>query len=415
MTTGRGTSKHFVAAAICALAALLGCPSALCAQDAPIDAPPDPTDVTNQGVPIEAVEASEGVSEVEKAMEQVQEETEEGLPAEFVIRFGDVYDWLRLTSGEWLKGELKRMREKDIDFDSDKLDLVTFSWDKVDQLHSPRINTYVFDDKTDAVGRAVVTKDKVLIETAEGVESRPRSELLAIVEGEPRERNWWSTRLSAGFSGTVGNTNQGQLNAHWDLKRADQRTRSILSYDGSFGYANKEQTVNRHIGLAEIKLFISERLFVVPATSEFLNDAFTNYKFRAMPASGAGLHVFDTDKVKWDVGGAVGYQYARFLSAATGVENPQNDGFISLRTRAEFDLTSDVELVLEWRTSVLYTAIDLTNHSGSAQFTVKITDTFDFGTTFKFYRTENPPPRADGTVPEKNDYELIVSLALEIG
>jgi len=97
------------------------------------------------------------------------------------------------------------------------------------------------------------------------------------------------------------------------------------------------------------------------------------------------------------------------------VQNPQNDGFISFRTYADFDFTDDVELIVEWRSNLVYTNIDLTNHFGSARFTVDITEVFDLGTTFKFYRTENPPSRADGTVPEKNDYEFIVSLALEIG
>jgi hypothetical protein len=46
---------------------------------------------------------------------------------------------------------------------------------------------------------------------------------------------------------------------------------------------------------------------------------------------------------------------------------------------------------------------------------VEISDIFDLETTFKFYRTERPPPRADGSVPKRNDYQLIVSLALEIG
>jgi putative salt-induced outer membrane protein YdiY len=386
------------------------------AEEAPTEeAPIDPTDVTAEGVPTEEVAASEGVAEVEKAMEQVEEETEEGLTDEFVIKFGDVHDWIRLTSGEWLKGKLKRLREDDIEFDSDKLNLLTFTWDKVEQLHSPRINTYVFEDKLDVVGRAVVTKNNVLIETADGVERHPRSELLSIIRGELRERNFWSTRLSVGFSGSAGNTNQGQMNAHWDLRRADQRTRTELRYDGTFGYANKEQTVNRHLGVAETKLFISKRFFFVPATSEFLHDKFTNFKFRATPGTGAGAHIFDTKKVEWDLGGALGYQFTRFLSTAAGVKNPQNDGFVSFRTYADFDFTDDVELEIEWRSNVIYTQIGLTNHLGSANFSVEITDIFDLQTTFKFYRTENPPPRADGTVPEKNDYEFIVSLALELG
>jgi len=378
-------------------------------------APTDETDVSDEGVPDEALEAAGAVAEVEKAMEELEAETKEGLPAEFVIQFGDVHDWLRLTSGEWLKGEIKRMREKEIEFNSDKLDLVTFTWDKVEQLHSPRVNTYVFDNKIDVVGRAVVTADKVLIETSEGVQSYPRSELLSIIEGSPRERNYWSTRLSAGFSGTAGNSNQGQFNGHWDLRREDARTRSELRYDGSFGYANSAATVNRHLGVAENKLFVSKRFFYVPLTMGFLNDQFANLKFRMTPATGAGVHLFDVKKVEWDLGGAVGYQYTRFLSTAAGADNPQNDGFVAILTRADFDFTSDVELIIEWRTDIVYTNTNLTHHFGSAKFSVEVTDILDLETTFKFYRTENPPPRADGTTPEKNDYELIVSLSLEIG
>ncbi|MGB5415658.1 MAG: DUF481 domain-containing protein [Polyangiales bacterium] len=375
----------------------------------------DPSGVTDEGVPEEAVAPSEGVAEVEKAIAQVEDDAEAGLPAEFTIKFGDTWDWLRLTSGEWLKGEVHWMREKDIEFDSDKLDLLTFSWSKVSELHSPRVNTYVFEGKIDVVGRAVVSKEKVIIETADGVVSYPRDQLLTILEGGRRERNWWSTKLGVGLSANAGNTNQGQLNLHWDLARADPRTRSAISYDGTFGYSNREQNVNRHLGEAGATVYYSRRLFFSPASVQFLNDRFQNLKLRATPGAGAGVHVFDTKKVEWDLGGALGYQYARFLSTATGVENPQNDGFISFRTYADFDFTDDVELKIDWLTNVIYTQIGLTNHIGTANFSVEISDIFDLETTFKFYRTERPPPRADGSVPKRNDYQLIVSLALEIG
>ena len=142
MNRGRITLNGFAVSAVFAMVVCL--PQARLAQ---AEQPPQgPSEITDECVPDEAVEASEGVTEVEEAMEKVEEEIEEGLPAEFTIQFGDTYDWLRLTSGEWLKGRLKRMREDEIEFDSDKLDLVTFDWDKVDQLHCPHVNTYVFED-----------------------------------------------------------------------------------------------------------------------------------------------------------------------------------------------------------------------------------------------------------------------------
>ena len=400
---------------------LLGLPELGLGQEAPIlDTPPGTENqtegefVTSEGVPDVAVDAEQGVAEVEEAMDELEAEAAEGLPAEFTIQFGDTYDWLRLTSGEWLKGRLKRLRDDEIEFDSDKLDIVKFNWDKVDQLHCPGVNTYVFEGKLDVVGRAVVTKDTVLVETADGVESYPRELLLSIVDGEPRERNWWSTKLGVGFSANSGNTNQGSLTAYFELARADYRTRSRLRYDGSVGYANSEQNVSRHIGTADVRLYMSRRWFFTPAAAEFLNDKFQNIKFRATPGAGAGVHVFDTKRWEWDLGGGLGYQYLESLSVPAGTKNPQSDGFLSFNTWAELEFVKDVELELEWNTNLVYTTIGNTNHTGRATFSVEVTDIFDFETKFIFLRTENPAPRADGTVPASNDYQLIVSVALEI-
>lgn len=128
----------------------------------------------------------------------------------------------------------------------------------------------------------------------------------------------------------------------------------------------------------------------------------------------AGVHVYDTKKWEWDLEGGLGYQYLEFLSTPAGAKNPQSDGFISLGAWAELEFVKDVELELEWRTSLVYTTIGNTNHTGRATFSVEVTDIFDFETKFIFLRTENPAPRADGTVPARNDYQLIVSVALGI-
>jgi hypothetical protein len=371
--------------------------------------------ITSEGVPTEAAQDEAALSEVTKAMESVEEEAARGLPAEFVIRFGDVFDWLRLTSGEWLKGNVKRMRDEEIEFDSDKLDVVTFDWEDVERLQSPGVNTYVFEGKLDVVGRAVVTKDKVIVETKDGVQEYPREGLLSIIEGAPRERNWWSSKLGAGLSLNTGNTDQGSLTAYFELVRADYRTRTKLRYDGTIGYANGEQNVNRHIGNAGVRLYISRRWYFTPALSQFLYDKFQNIRFRATPGTGAGVHLFDTSRWEWDVDAGLGYQYLEFLSTASDVKNPQSDGFVSFGTWANLELYTDIELEIEWRTNLVYTTIGNTNHTGRATLSIEITDVFEFETSFLLLRTEDPPPRADGTQPEKNDYQIMVGVALDIG
>jgi len=48
------------------------------------------------------------------------------------------YDWLQLTSGEWLEGELKSMYNTIFEFDSDKLNLLLIDWEDVEYLQSYR-------------------------------------------------------------------------------------------------------------------------------------------------------------------------------------------------------------------------------------------------------------------------------------
>ena len=41
------------------------------------------------------------------------------------------FDWLRLNSGEWLKGEIDRMRDETLYFDSEELDNLKVDWEDI--------------------------------------------------------------------------------------------------------------------------------------------------------------------------------------------------------------------------------------------------------------------------------------------
>ncbi len=83
----------------------------------------------------------------------------------------------------------------------------------------------------------------------------------------------------------------------------------------------------------------------------------------------------------------LGYQFIKFFSTAAGVDNPQNDGFVSFRTHWKLEFLND---------------------------NVEITDMFNFVNSFLYLRTRDPETRSDGTVPKKNDYQIVVSLAIKI-
>jgi hypothetical protein len=370
------------------------------------------------GAPTAAAQVGAGLHKDEAAPETtvVVGEDEEGLTKAYTIEFGDEKDWVRLASGEWLRGNVERMRDGSMEFDSDELKLLTYDWKKVRELHSPHANTYNFTDGTDLVGPAMINEEFVTIQTVDGIVTRPRVELQAIIEHVRRERNYWSTILRAGLTGNAGNTENLTFNAYWQLVREDTLTRAAITYDGTFGTASRAEVANRHLAGGDVDIFVHPIIYVKALTGQLLYDKFQNIRLRATPAAGVGLHLITTYIVNWDLEFApAGYQYLSLLDPAATVEDPQSDGYMMFRMFADLDFTDDIQLLLEWRTNLVYTTIGNTNHVGSLDFSLRVTTILYFNTSFLYLRTEDPFPRSDGSVPKKNDGQIVVGISLRIG
>jgi putative salt-induced outer membrane protein YdiY len=370
------------------------------------------------GVPAEPTDADAAVDAVKASMTRVEEHEVAGIGATYIIEFGDTFDWVRMVSGEWLKGEMKRMRDDNLEFDSDKLDMQNIDFADVGHVHSPAVNTYVFDDRISATGLAVITPDKVIVETDEGTKTFPRSELESIVAGGEREKDWWSMKLRFGLTLNKGNTDQLTYDIDFSTRREDDMTLLDLGYNASFGQTGGVQNVNRHLGELDFKVFLSSRWFVTPLFGQLFNDRFQNIQFRATPATGAGIHIVDAPNVSWDFQTGVGYQYLDYKDVlAAGTPDPQHDAFIPLFTYADFDITGDIDFTVSWLTNLVVTTIGNTNHTGKADLAIELTSVLDLDIAFLFLRTEQPAPPPDPADPaiQKNDYQLVVGISLELG
>ena len=142
------------------------------------------------------------------AAQEVGADDDESAVETAIIEFGDTFDWVRVVSGEWLAGEIRGMRDDKLVFESDKFDTQQIDFTDVTELHSPQLNTYLFGDRTSAIGRGVITADKVIVETDEGTKIFDRSKLESIILGGKREKDSWSMKLSFGLTLNRGNNDQ---------------------------------------------------------------------------------------------------------------------------------------------------------------------------------------------------------------
>ena len=387
----------------------------------PIDASAQPvvteTAQEHDVVSVEAAEPDFAVDSVKASMAKIQERVKSGIGATYVIEFGDSVDWIQLVSGEWIKGKIKRMRDDNLEFDSDKLDLLNIDFEDVALVHSPRIATYVFDGRVSETGKGVIIEDTVIVETDEGTKVFPRSELQSIIEGGEREKDWWWFKLGFGLTLNKGNTDQFTYDSSFDVRREDRLTLLRLAYNATFGRTDGVQNVRRHLVSLDFRVFLSKRWFLTPVWAQFLNDKFQNIRFRATPATGGGVHIIDEPNVVWDFQTGIGYHFLRYRDdSAVNARNPQNDAFIPLATYADFDITGDIDLTLSWLTNLVVSTIGNTNHTGKAKLAIELTSVLDLDIAFLFLRTEQPAPSPDPDVTiEKNDYQLIVGVSLELG
>ena len=129
------------------------------------------------------------------------------------------FDWVQLVSGEWLKGEIKAMFKETLEFDSDKLDLLTLDWEDVKYAETHIPGRAFIEGHGRVIGYLEITKTKVIVTSGEEVQEFDRSRLVSFITGGEEESDFWSAKFTLGLIVRSGNTDQVDYNAKANIKR----------------------------------------------------------------------------------------------------------------------------------------------------------------------------------------------------
>ncbi len=323
------------------------------------------------------------------------------------------YDWIRLTSGEWLKGDILSMRNDKFEFDSDEMDEQSFDWEDIAELRSPRKYTYVFTDRTSLIGTALILGDEVVLSVDGETRILKRAHLMSIVPAGTRRRDRWDGKLSIGLAFRRGNTDQTDFTYQAYVRRRDAFTRLRLDFNGAFGKVEEVQTVNNNRSTLKLDLFMSPRFYVTPLSVIFYHDKFQNIDVQLTPSAGGGYHALKRKKAEMDVELAAGYQYTRYISVETGADQENRTGAVIPRIRIETDPLKDVDLDLLYQAAITVPDPEDTTMHGEVILSVEITKVFDLDVSWIWDRVQNPKPNEDGTIPKKDDVKLTVGIGLD--
>jgi hypothetical protein len=325
----------------------------------------------------------------------------------------DEWDWVRAKSGEWLKGDLERLRRESLEFDSDEFGQVALDWEDVAELRSPRAYYWAFEGREVLQGPARMRDGVIKVRTADGVQERWSQDLVSIVTGGEREIDYWDGKLSLGFTQRSGNTNQTELSGFATLRRSSPFTRFRVDYVGSIGTIEGTQNVNNHRATSSIDVFLANRFYLTPLSIDAFSDPFENTQLRLTPSAGGGYEVIDSSTILFEVELTAGAQYTKFDSTTATGETDRTRFSINPRIRLELEPHDRIEFDATYLLQLPVPQIEEAVHHTFAVLSFEITSILDIDFSFVWDRNESPEREANGNTPERDDFRTTIGIGIE--
>jgi putative salt-induced outer membrane protein YdiY len=325
------------------------------------------------------------------------------------------FDWVQLTSGEWLKGEIKAMYNDSLEFDSDKLGLQNIDWTDVKYLKSHSPSTVNIEHHEPVTGSLQVSDDVVTITNSDGVQEFGRASVISLTPARESESDLWSIKLSLGFNVKSGNTKQLDYISKLNVKRRTAKTRFVLDYIGNIsktGDGNREfvETVNNHRVNADHNIYVTRYFFYQPIFAEYFRDPFQNIERRMHAGVGVGYTLYNTDKFEWNVSGGPAYIRTRFVSVEPGEPEEVDGPALAFATDLNTELSDTLDFIFKYNILAAKEESGGYTHHMIGTFESEITGSLKFDVSLIWDRISQPTTDRDGNRPKPDDYRLVVGL-----
>lgn len=325
----------------------------------------------------------------------------------------DGYDWIQLTSGEWLKGEMISLFNEEVLFDSDILDELTIDAEDVLQFISPR--TFGISIKSAGLidGQVWVEPGRVVVTSGEGQQEFRPDDLVAITVATERERERWTADLMFGINAREGNTQFVETNITAGAERRTPVSRVSMDYRANFNETEGQQVANNHRVNLVVDRFSRYRFFWRPLISQYFRDPFQNIAHQGTLETGVGYELMDTRKTEWEIYSAVGVNYVRRESVEVGQSDNSTSPSLSFGTDYETELTSWIDYLFSLKMSLLDEDSGKYQHHLETGVSTDLIGDIDLDVTLVWDRTENPPLSAEGILPKKDDFRLMFGVGFD--
>ena len=322
-------------------------------------------------------------------------------------------DWIILTSGELVIGEFYNIYDDRVEFKSVRFKEQSIKFKYIKRLKTHKIVSINVENVSNFYGFLDIEEDEVIIALDDKVSVFHKSQVVSISEvGSDWSGNWkGDITLNMGFK--AGNTDQTDLGTIINIKRQDANSKVDLSYLGNFSTNNTEKTIENHRLNLDYKLYRTTRFFWKPLFGEYFKDEFSNIDYSYKIGTGIGYELYDTDKLEVDISGGPGFQETGYVSHEAGKDSKNGTIIFSVTTDVAYEISKDLDFDLTYTFDLLNKENGTYTHHIISQLERDLYKDFELVITFIWDKIETPTKRANGSTPEKDNYQLLIGLGYE--
>jgi hypothetical protein len=326
------------------------------------------------------------------------------------------FDWVQLTSGEWLKGEIKSMYKKKLVFDSKKLNLLTIKWEDVKYLKSHLVCNVKIENIGSVEGILTVSEKLIIISKNKEVKSYERSKVISFTPSGDKEIDLWSLKFTLSINLKSGNTEQVDYTSQLSAKRHTADSKFTLDYIGNLSKTSGvtgtlEDTINNHRLTGAMDIYVTRRFFYNPVNAEYYSDAFLNIDERITFGAGLGYVLKDSSKIEWNLSVGPAYITTQYLSVQPGQAIKTSSTSLSISTDIDTTLTSKLDFIYKYNIQLSKKTSGGYSHHMIATLENEVTTDLDLNISAVWDRITFPTVDDIGNVPSSDDYRLLVGVS----
>ncbi|MEM9237852.1 MAG: DUF481 domain-containing protein [Verrucomicrobiota bacterium] len=336
----------------------------------------------------------------------------------------DEFDWIQLTSGEWLKGEMKGVLGDEVHFDSDKLGMQQIDTEDIKFMRTNEAVRVGYEvtgtsesddgDRIDVAEGPVEIKDGEVRERDSGRVITEVSEVVTIATGAESEWDNWAFKISMGANFREGNVSQVEYNTSLGVTRITPTNRFGFNYLGTYSRSDGVDFANNHRADFSYDLYRSSRFFYRPVFGEYFRDPFQNIAHRGLLGAAVGYEVIDDGTNTWEVTAGPAFLHTRYDSVPVGGSNSESSASVVVTSSYEREINSHVDFISLYRGTMSNSDAGGYSHHFSNSLSIELTNDLDFDVSLIWDRISNPAREANGATPKEDDLRLMFLLGLDL-